>query len=461
MYRLLIVDDEPDIAEGLYNFFYNYEALELDVFKAYSAYEAIKILDSERIDIVVSDVCMPGMDGLEMVSQVKKRWPYCQVIFLSGYTEFEYIYRANKLEAVNFILKTEGYEAIANSLHKAIKRIQDEARLSRIHENKLEFKHEFVSYILQNINIAKEELRNISSDMNIALDPEKPVFFLVGLFKDMDKRDIRDKAKVYPVLNELCCRYIIPRFNLILDEYEKNNHIFIIQPKDNKSIIQPKDDKSMIQSRDNKSIIQSPNNKPAEFPEENRTGYIAEIKGLVEMMQNAFLDELSVNVSFVILDEPIYLNELGSCYKNMKSLLNDGEEAGMELIIVNQDMISSLIKDGKRYSLGDTQAISIVKNYIAENLDKPLSLTLLANLVYYNSSYLSRIFKKFTGMTLTNYITKMRMEKAKEMLTRTNKKINAIASELCFASQSYFNQAFRRETGMSPLEYRIKYRRML
>lgn len=441
MYRLLIVDDEPDIAEGLYNFFYNYEGLELDVFKAYSAFEAMEILNSERIDIVLSDICMPGMDGLEMISQVKKRWPYCQVVFLSGHTEFEYVYRANQLEAVNFILKTEGYEAIANSLHKAIKKIQDEAKLSSINENRLEFRHEFVSHILESVDIGKEELRQISGGMNIALNPEKPVIFLVGLFKGMDKRNLRDRARVYPVLNELCCRYITPRFNLIVDEYEKNTHIFIIQPKEDKGA----------------DLLQE--NRPGH--EENRPSHITEIKGLVEMMQNAFLDELSVNISFVILDEPVFINELGSIYKNIKSLLNDGEEAGMELIIANQDMISSFLNKEKKYSLGDTQAISIVKDYIAENLDKPLSLTLLANLVYYNSSYLSRIFKRSTGVNLTSYITRMRMEKAKEMLTQSNKKINAIASELCFASQSYFNQAFRKETGLSPLEYRTKYRRTL
>ena len=77
MYRLLIVDDEPDIVEGLYNAFYDYEGLDLDIFKAYSAYDAIKILNSERIDIVLSDIRMPGMDGLEMTRLVKERWPKC------------------------------------------------------------------------------------------------------------------------------------------------------------------------------------------------------------------------------------------------------------------------------------------------------------------------------------------------------------------------------------------------
>ena len=124
MYRLLLVDDEPDIVEGLYNAFYNYEGLELDIFKAYSAYEALDILNSERIDIVLSDISMPGMNGLEMMRQVKSRWPHCQVIFLSGYTEFDYIYQANQLEAVSYILKTEGYDVVKENLHKAVQRIR-------------------------------------------------------------------------------------------------------------------------------------------------------------------------------------------------------------------------------------------------------------------------------------------------------------------------------------------------
>ena len=106
------------------------------------------------------------------------------------------------------------------------------------------------------------------------------------------------------------------------------------------------------------------------------------------------------------------------------------------------------------HSVDEIKAIVIVKEYIANNLEQELSLTQLANLVYFNPSYLSRIFKNHTSVNLIRYITNMRIAKAKELIANSNMKINSIAAAVGFDSQSYFNQAFRKSTGLSPSEYR-------
>ena len=81
MYTLLIVDDEAIIADGLYEVFQNLNSLELDVYKAYSGDEAMELLKKTRIDIVLTDIRMPGMSGLQLMEHIQNRWPKCKLYF--------------------------------------------------------------------------------------------------------------------------------------------------------------------------------------------------------------------------------------------------------------------------------------------------------------------------------------------------------------------------------------------
>ena len=90
MYRLLIVDDEYQIVDWLYELFRGIPYLDLDICKAYSGSEALEWLNRTKIDIVITDICMPGIDGLELADRIYKNWPFCKLIFLTGYDEFDF-----------------------------------------------------------------------------------------------------------------------------------------------------------------------------------------------------------------------------------------------------------------------------------------------------------------------------------------------------------------------------------
>ncbi|MFD1907725.1 response regulator [Paenibacillus rhizoplanae] len=74
---MLIVDDEEIITDGLAVIFGKME-LELDIYKAYSGREALNLLHRTRVDIVLSDICMPEMDGLELMEHIRRSWPQCK-----------------------------------------------------------------------------------------------------------------------------------------------------------------------------------------------------------------------------------------------------------------------------------------------------------------------------------------------------------------------------------------------
>lgn len=108
---------------------------------------------------------------------------------------------------------------------------------------------------------------------------------------------------------------------------------------------------------------------------------------------------------------------------------------------------------------GNRKIILIVDKYIRENITEDLSLTTIADLVHFNPSYLSRFYKEHTGTNLSDAINEIRLRKAKDFLTQTEKPIHQIADELGFNSPSYFTLYFKKHTNHSPQKYR-EYKRM-
>jgi|SRR5690625_142002 len=94
--------------------------------------------------------------------------------------------------------------------------------------------------------------------------------------------------------------------------------------------------------------------------------------------------------------------------------------------------------------------------YVRCHLEEKISLKDIAEFVHLNPSYFSRMFKKETGEGFIEYVTRMKMEKAKELLDNTTKSVEQIAIELSFDSKSYFLKTFKKQIGMSPNAYKYK-----
>jgi two-component system response regulator YesN len=109
----------------------------------------------------------------------------------------------------------------------------------------------------------------------------------------------------------------------------------------------------------------------------------------------------------------------------------------------------------------DTSAvIARIQAYIQDNLDKELSRDDIAGSVYRNPAYLSRLFRKETGLSLSDYIVQAKIEKVKKQLKETNDKISNIAESLGYVHFSYFAKLFKKMTGLTPQEYRKKHQSM-
>jgi len=118
-----------------------------------------------------------------------------------------------------------------------------------------------------------------------------------------------------------------------------------------------------------------------------------------------------------------------------------------------QQAASYAVSNGKDVS----QVVHKVQRYMLEHLGDEFSRERVAEQVYLNPAYLSRLFRRETGLSLTDYIVKQRIAKAREDLEKTNLKISDIAIEVGYANFSHFSKLFKRSTGLTPQEYRKKY----
>jgi AraC-like DNA-binding protein len=107
----------------------------------------------------------------------------------------------------------------------------------------------------------------------------------------------------------------------------------------------------------------------------------------------------------------------------------------------------------------DPEPVRLARNYMQEHLSEPISLDDVAHAVGVSSFHFCKVFKRATGMTFTDYLGRMRVERARKMLLKAANRITEVAYEAGFQSLSHFNRSFRRVVGESPTEFRARLRK--
>lgn len=187
MYRMLIVDDEEIITDGLADIFGKLN-LGLDIYKAYSGQEALELLNRTRVDIVLSDICMPGMDGLELMETIRLNWPQCKIVFLTGHNDFNYVYQAIQASDVQYVLKNEGYPKLIAAVERALKELEETLRANHLIRRSKEQLHTletlahgdyFRNLLFHNV-LFEWELEEDFKRLHIPLDASMPILIALG-----------------------------------------------------------------------------------------------------------------------------------------------------------------------------------------------------------------------------------------------------------------------------------------
>jgi DNA-binding NtrC family response regulator len=132
--RVLLVDDEKDFVEMLS---LRLNEVEEKVTVAYSGKECLETLKNKEIDVVILDIKMPGMDGMETLREIKKRFPLVEVIMLTGHGSTETAVEGMKMGAFDYLMKPADFDDLTAKMEAARKRKEEQEERIRKAESKL------------------------------------------------------------------------------------------------------------------------------------------------------------------------------------------------------------------------------------------------------------------------------------------------------------------------------------
>lgn len=188
MYKVIIVDDEPIIVRGLESAI-NWEQFGCSVVgTAGNGIEGMEIIRKEKPDILISDICMPGMDGLCMIAALKSEFPNMEVTILTGYRDFDYAQEAIRLGVCRFLLKPSKMEEIQEAL---------EVMIGNLNNNLTE--NSQVSHILE----VSEEAVDTEENQDVEIVDNAASSFIVKNALVYIEHNYRDRLKLADVADNV------------------------------------------------------------------------------------------------------------------------------------------------------------------------------------------------------------------------------------------------------------------
>ena len=120
----MILDDEPNIVEGLYLLLSDAFGDEAELYTACLPAAALDIMKNHPMDLLILDICMPGINGIEMLDRIERERPRCKVILLTGYSQLDYMQSAVRHTCcVGYVLKTQGDEVLLNEIRQQLEKL--------------------------------------------------------------------------------------------------------------------------------------------------------------------------------------------------------------------------------------------------------------------------------------------------------------------------------------------------
>lgn len=517
--KLLIVDDEELTRSGLTKAL-DWESMGItDIITADDGVNGLRLATEQHPDIILCDVRMPRLDGIEMLTKIKAVLPDVPAIFMSGYSDKEYLKSAIKLGALNYVEKPIDEKELQSAIHHAIELIQRQARESiaetantnqaadslayylttpyntckeavdnlfnQFYQYYSSDKFRYINTIIVKLESASEagsELQYIYQSLRLALAPmhihviysEKRLMHLVYHIYSSSHISSYDLNIVCKQIKDSFAGFgqyyiaIGDQVNGIENAYLSYQSAVILLQSSfffTPGTILDSDLKSQYAfKKEDTMAIAMPKYVDAILSEDKKTATEA-------------LSMLYSCISHSIVHLPnqiksIYFNLFNSLYeaREKKQLTPDFVISDNENIMdimdncFSYDYLHQLLLD-KTYSyfadlestVTENKTIYLIKNYIAQNYcNASLSVKDISDYAHLSVSYLCTFFKNETGTTLNQYITEYRIQKAKQLLADPRNKISEISDMVGYNDGNYFGKSFKKLVGLSPSEYREK-----
>jgi len=543
MYKLIIVDDEYSTRSGL-KMCINWFEYGIEVAgEAENGNKGLELANRVRPDIVLTDVKMPGMDGIEMVKRLKPHHPDTKFVFISGYDDIDYLKSAMKMDAVDYILKPVNLEELIAVIEKIM-------TMSKREESRKDMLQRMNAKLNESIPLLREKflIQLIRDGQADRLSTEKRIDFLdlrlpydapyCALIVHIDNpRTVFDTMTeqntqlISFAIQNICQEIVDARVSGSVFEHRRGEYVLLVALPDaeGEDVIFPlvselmaslngflkrmaeeisltigvgaavahlgllADSYQMAAEAIERKLFLGKNQvitfdvlaaqKDVDYRRFNeRLEVFASVlktgdTGQVSQQLEALFAELraSAGIGFVdcqriclqlLLVTSQFLSEFGMRAGDLGERESEAWSQLMKLETLD-DMCGHLLnylkevceRIGNRREKPVPEVITEIMRIIHRRYPDNLTIADIASQVYLAKTYICLLFKQETGETINEYMTRVRMEKAKELLQDTEQKLADICLAIGYAEPSYFTKQFRKYTGMNPSDYRDLHRR--
>ncbi len=432
MYSVFVVEDEIVTREGIRNNI-PWDNTEFTlVGEAPDGEMALHAIREIKPDILITDIKMPFMDGLALSRLVKEDQPWIKIIILSGHDEFHYAKEAISIGVEEYLLKPVSSGDMLSSLEKVATRLEEE-RSQRCQMENLERKVRTHREILRekwgfDLIMGRMESREaLERGKELDLDVSAPGFTALVIGCNAPGGEEAPGGRVSSLLAGL----IPHRRDIFLTLPNRNEYILLVKI-DNPSLA---DDRLYALAQGIKH-------------EAERTGEVA----------------LSIGIGSVAS----HLEELRTSYVEAGGLIRYMSRSGESKIMGTGDIRDTSVLWADHSAGGQSlmhleqkhnEQIVLAKKYIERNFMSPdISLNAVASHVNVSPNHFSTVFSQEEGRTFIEYLTGVRLERARELLVSSSMKCGDVAYEVGYGDPHYFSFIFKKNTGLSPREYRSSHR---
>jgi len=507
MYNVLIADDEIEVREGL-KLKVNWQDLGFVISgEAANGIEAEELLKAEHFDLLITDMNMPVMDGIQLLDICRSLNPSIQIMIITGYEDFHYARAGVRSQAMDYLLKPVTRDELKTILNKIKDELDKKKQLHgdsemmqwRISQYYKEMKQRFLLDLVRGHRLPPSSLPERMRLFHLESWQDHSVCFITAGMRNSGLQTVSGE-RIPETLHlpfELLCHEIAQSYPDNVQVFHDGAHPGIMHFITLEGIQHEFAQQITAQTR---SVLtmdvqvglglsvsgferwkegyihsllawNSAGRKGAQdrvpevdhsplLPEEtsrmlHRCLIRGELDSFRSVIQKELADSFRISTSHMIrsLFQISLLFEQESSWISPEWVLWLKTPDQAELLLMH--WVEDFVNQQQPSEVGEDTVIESAKRYIEENYMLELTLTSLAEQYNYNSTYFSEIFKEAAGISFIQYVTEVRMKHAIRLLRETQLTVWDVTELTGFRSPSYFSSKFKKMFNISPSDYRL------
>lgn len=517
--KLLIVDDEPVVSQGLVTTI-PWDELGVEIVGvAYNGLQGLACMEQSGADIVLTDIFMPDMDGLEMAEHIMHEYPATKIVMFSGYNEFEYARKAIRLGVEDYLLKPVDIDELMRLIQKLKRTIEKEKE-----DHVIRQKDQIAQMVLHYIHNAPlppevEPLcKNARIEFYVLVSELESYYHLADTMSGQELHALKAawKQRICDMLSALKLNQVsvfthenqlvtvcydeadhLPEQTRLRERCEKDANgwdyrlrIGISGKADQLSCIPARYQEAyaaLTANRGKQETVFVAGEVSAKECSFTITWSSEMESGLKEVILNRdqepsirlaqaerlvrqWLDQIQRSGAtlrqglqtcrelIAVLKTRVKESAAGARIDSIQLQLADEVDLHLyntfgaleQLLLTDIMLLMDAVKDDPT----PHWVIEKVKKYIHENYTRDIKAAEVAEMHYISPNYLSVLFKQATGYRFSEYVNLLRINKAKELLEKTSRKVFVIAEDVGYNEYKYFVQVFKKYVGLTPTHYR-------